>query len=227
MTTASDGDASNSGASNRDAGHSEEATPLSWWVRTIGGWLLFLVVAGMLLALIVVPRVSGAQAYTVLTGSMEPTISPGALVVVRPTPVEELQVGDVVTVQPYSGNPAVVTHRVTGVYYDPSGQPRITTQGDANNTPDDWSLVPEQVRGVLWYSVPQLGRVNLLLSGDTRALGVAVVSGGLLLYAVWMLGSGVRDRARDRRIQRTSAPAGRGGRVAARIGGGDDDDVGP
>ena len=185
----------------------DEVTSPMWWVRTIIGWLLVIVVGFMLLALVVIPRVTGAQAYTVLTGSMEPGLAPGALVVVKPTPADELVAGDVITFQPYSGNPAVVTHRITGIYYDMSGQPRIYTQGDANNVADDWALVPEQIRGKLWYSVPQLGRVNVLLTGETRAVAITVVAGGLIAYAVWMLGSGVRDRSREKKAALTSGGA--------------------
>ena len=177
---------------------SDGTTPL-WWVRTIVSWLLLFACALILLALVVIPRVSGAQAYTVLTGSMEPALAPGALVVVKPVPTSELRAGDVITFQPYSGDPSVVTHRITGIYYDMSGQQRIYTQGDANNVADDWALVPEQVRGKLRYSVPQLGRVNLLLTGDSRVLAITVVAGGLIVYAAWMFGSGLRDRSKKKR----------------------------
>ncbi|MFN3600805.1 MAG: signal peptidase I [Dietzia sp.] len=194
------------GGGHRESGEPEppadERTTIGWWLRTVGGWLLLLVAAAVLLLLIVIPRASGAQAYTVLTGSMEPTISPGALVVVRHTPLDELRAGDVITFQPHSGDPTVVTHRITGIYYDMSGRPLVHTQGDANNTPDDWALVPEQVRGVLWYTVPQLGRVNLLLTGDTRALGITVVAGGLIIYSVAMFGSGLRDRSSRKKAAR-------------------------
>lgn len=182
---------------NMRTGSSDTTTPM-WWVRTIISWLVLFACALILLALVVVPRVSGAQAYTVLTGSMQPALSPGALVVVQPTPAENLAAGDVITFQPYSGDPSVVTHRITGIYYDMSGQLRIYTQGDANNVPDDWALVPEQVRGKLWYSVPQLGRVNVLLSGESRAVAITVVAGGLIVYAAWMFGAGMRDRSRTK-----------------------------
>jgi len=107
-----------------------------------------------------------------------------------------LSAGDVITFQPYSGNPAVVTHRVEGIFYDAQNQMRIHTKGDANNVADDWVLVPEQVRGRLWYSVPQLGRVNSLLSGQSRSVLVTVVGVGLAGYAIWMCGSAFRDRKR-------------------------------
>ena len=176
-----------------------ERTGVWWWIRTITSWLLLLVAVAVLAALVVVPRIAGATPYTVLTGSMEPTLSPGTLIVVKPVPATELRAGDVITFQVESDNPAVNTHRITQVVYDVQGTPRFQTQGDANNVADDWALVPEQIRGKLWYSVPQLGRVNVLLTGETRAVAITVVAGSLIAYAAWMLGSGVRDRSREKK----------------------------
>ncbi len=61
------------------------------------------------------PRLGGATPYTVLTSSMEPEYPPGTLVVVRPVPIEEIGIGDVITYQLESGEPTVVTHRVVGL----------------------------------------------------------------------------------------------------------------
>lgn len=171
-----------------------DATSAWWWMRNIVSWVLLLAVGAVLLAMVVVPRLSGATPYTVLTGSMEPGLPPGTLVVVKPTPATDLSAGDVITFQPYSGNPAVVTHRIDGIFYDAQSQMRIYTKGDANNVADDWVLVPEQVRGRVWYSVPKLGRVNSLLSGQSRSVLVTVVGVALAGYAVWMFGSSFRER---------------------------------
>lgn len=171
-----------------------DATSAWWWMRNIVSWVLLLAVGAVLLAMVVVPRLSGATPYTVLTGSMEPGLPPGTLVVVKPTPATDLSAGDVITFQPYSGNPAVVTHRIDGIFYDAQSQMRIYTKGDANNVADDWVLVPQQVRGRVWYSVPQLGRVNSLLSGQSRSVLVTVVGVALAGYAVWMFGSAFRER---------------------------------
>lgn len=171
-----------------------DATSAWWWMRNIVSWVLLLAVGAVLLAMVVVPRLSGATPYTVLTSSMEPGLPPGTLVVVKPTPATDLSAGDVITFQPYSGNPAVVTHRIDGIFYDAQSQMRIYTKGDANNVADDWVLVPEQVRGRVWYSVPQLGRVNSLLSGQSRSVLVTMVGVALAGYAVWMFGSAFRER---------------------------------
>lgn len=190
-----------------------DATSAWWWMRNIVSWVLLLSVGAVLLAMVVVPRLSGATPYTVLTGSMEPGLPPGTLVVVKPTPATDLSAGDVITFQPYSGNPAVVTHRVDGIFYDAQSQMRIYTKGDANNVADDWVLVPEQVRGRVWYSVPQLGRVNSLLSGQSRSMLVTVVGVALAGYAVWMFGSSLRER-KSRPAGSGDSSSGKGGSEA-------------
>lgn len=181
-----------------------DTTGAWWWIRTIVSWMLLLTSGAALAALVVVPRVFGATPYTVLTGSMEHTLSPGSLIVVKPVPPAELRAGDVITFQIESDNPAVNTHRIRQVAYDAQGRQRIQTQGDANSIPDRDMLVAEQVRGKLWYSVPYLGYVNNAMTGDSRQLLVMVAVGGLGVYAVWMFGSSFFDR---RRVKPDRAPA--------------------
>jgi signal peptidase I len=152
-------------------------------------WLV-VIAAGLVLAVaVVVPRLTGATPYTVLTGSMTPSYPPGTLVVVRPTPVEQIAVGDVVTYQLSSGDPTVVTHRVVSTGTDTvTGQTFLRTQGDANASPDTAPVAPVQVRGTVWYAVPYVGKVTTLLTGHDRQLAVDVVAGLLLVYAAVVLG---------------------------------------
>lgn len=175
-----------------------ERTGVWWWIRTVTSWLLMLIAVAVLAALVVVPRLAGATPYTVLTSSMEPTLSPGTLIVVKPVPATELRAGDVITFQIESDNPAVNTHRITQVAYDAQGTPRFRTQGDANNVADRNLLVPGQIRGKYWYSVPYLGYANNALTGDSRQVLLVVAVGGLSTYALWMFGSGVADVRRRR-----------------------------
>ena len=56
------------------------------WRVTV--WLVLLTAAAALAAAVAVPRLTGATPYTVTTGSMRPGYPPGALVVVKPLPVE-------------------------------------------------------------------------------------------------------------------------------------------
>lgn len=171
--------------------------------RRAGAWAVLTLAGGVLLVMVLVPRLAGASVYTVLTGSMSPGLPPGELVVVRAVDPAAVRVGDVVTYQLESGAPAVVTHRVAGVLVGGAGDRSFRMRGDANAANDLEAVRPEQVRGVLWYHVPLLGWVNSALSGPWRPVAVGTVAGGLLLYAavVWLRALvQVRRRRRARRV---------------------------
>lgn len=149
---------------------------------------------------IVVPALVGGAPLSVLTGSMRPTLPPGTLVVIKPTPAEEIGVGDVITFQIESGQPAVATHRVIARSLDSAtGAVSFTTQGDANNTADPEPVRPEQIRGSVWYAIPYLGWVNQAIDGQTRSWAIPALAGVMFLYAAWTIGTGVRDRVAARR----------------------------
>lgn len=170
------------------------------WVGHLLSWVVVLGVAALVTVAVLVPRIGGATPYTVLTGSMRPTMPPGTMVVVRPTPADQVRVGDVVTYQLRSGEPEVVTHRVIAIGIDGTGHPIFRTQGDANDAPDAAWVRSVQVKGVRWYAVPQLGRVSNLLNGAERQVVLGVAVSGLLAYAAFMFGSDLRDRRRRRDV---------------------------
>ncbi|MFD1716320.1 signal peptidase I [Georgenia deserti] len=180
------------------AGAGPDRTPLTW-AGLVAGWAFIVLAAAVVLAAVVVPRMGGGTPYAVTSSSMEPTLTPGTLVVVRPVPADRIGPGDVITYQLESGRPAVATHRVVSVATDLTGAYRYTTRGDANETEDAEPVRPEQVRGRLWYAVPYLGHVNLLLSGQERAMARTVVAGLLLGYAGFMFIGAVRERRRRAR----------------------------
>lgn len=164
---------------------SQSTGPL-WWILQTASWMLLLTFVALLVAMMGLPRVAGATPYTVLTGSMRPTMPPGSLVVIKPIEAGEVKVGDAITYQIRSGEPEVVTHRVISLAQTLGGETLFTTQGDANPHPDEKPVKAAQIRGVVWYSIPFAGYLNSLLTGEQRiwAVGSAVVL--LLGYAAFM-----------------------------------------
>jgi len=184
-------------------------------VRAVGLGLssgLLLIVAGLAVVLIVVPKATGSTPLTVLTQSMEPTLPPGTLLVVRPTPVEDIRIGDVVTYQITSGQPAVISHRVVSVASSSDGSRTFTLKGDNNALADPAPVTAAQVRGVVWYSLPDIGLVNQLVNGS-RSWLVPTIAGVLLAYGAVMVTLGVVSAARRRR-------AAAGGGAGAGVGAG-------
>ncbi len=170
---------------------------------------LLLGVLALVAAVVVVVEAVDGAALTVLTGSMEPTYSPGDLVIVRGVAdaAHEVQVGDAVTFQPVSDDPALITHRVAKKYFSSEGT-SFVTRGDANGADDD-PIVPAQIKGVVMYSVPWVGHVSLWL-GEQRGLAVTVVAVALLGYAAVMIlrpNRSGKPSDEERRAKREEVPA--------------------
>ncbi len=158
------------------------------WLRvvaTVLTWIVIVVSAVAITALVVVPRIAGASPYTILTGSMIPDMPPGTIVVVKPLPFDQIRQGDVITYQIESGKPMVVTHRVVGTEIV-DGETRLVTQGDANEVPDVASVREEQVKGVVWYHVPMVGYATSLIDDVSKGIAVRILGGLLLAYAVYL-----------------------------------------
>lgn len=134
--------------------------------------VLVVALAGLALAVSVVPRLIGGVPLTVLTGSMEPALRPGDIVVV--VPQEVYRVGDVVTFQPEAGDPTLITHRIIAVTNSGYGA-TFTTQGDANGAPDD-PIVPAQIMGRVAYRVPFVGHAVTFVQNDPVLIGGAVAA---------------------------------------------------
>lgn len=166
------------------------------WLRAVGTvfiWVVIVLSLTAITALVLVPRLAGATPYTILTGSMEPDMPPGTIVIVKPLPFEQIRQGDVVTYQLESGKPMVVTHRVVGIDVV-DGETRLVTQGDANDAPDALSVREVQVKGVVWYHVPMIGYATSLVDDVSKGIAVRVIGAALLAYAAFLALSALAKR---------------------------------
>jgi signal peptidase len=167
--------------------------------------VLLIVVAAMAVLVVVLPAVVHGSALTVLTNSMAPKLPPGTLIVIRPTPIDDIHVGQVLTYQIHSGSPAVISHRV--IERDIStrdGSTTFITKGD-NNALADPPVQEVQVKGTLWYSIPYLGFVNNAVNGDGRSLVVPILAGLLFAYAVYAVISTATSRRRKAATRKIAA----------------------
>jgi len=104
---------------------------------------------------------------TVLSGSMEPAIKTGSLVVIKPK--EEYRIGEVITFQFKGKNP--ITHRIVDIEIV-DGKPQYITKGDANKSPDARKVKKEEVIGRVLFSIPYLG---YLVEGVKKPVGFLIV----------------------------------------------------
>ncbi len=142
------------------------------FIRGILVCLLALVLAvdmGLLVSRFVLHQepahVLGFYPMIVTTGSMEPTLPAGSMVIAHRE--ADYAVGDIIT---FRQEGAVVTHRIiekTAAAY--------RTRGDANNTPDDAAVPPADVLGRVVLCLPGAGELLMLLQ---KPLGILLLAAG-------------------------------------------------
>lgn len=98
----------------------------------------------------------------ILTGSMEPGIMPGDVVIVRKVGYEDVAVGDIIMYN--NGEGTFITHRIIEKT-DESGETLLVTKGDNNSGPDPGFVNASQLKGRVIYVVPDAGYATLLLRG--------------------------------------------------------------
>ncbi len=112
----------------------------------------------------------GYRLYSVLTGSMEPTLPVSSLLFVKDQPT--YSVGDIVTFE-QPGERRLVTHRIVEV--EPTEhEPVYRTKGDANPVMDSWLLTQADIKGKMLRHVPQLGKAVTFLNSPL-GIGLLVV----------------------------------------------------
>lgn len=146
-------------------------------------WMVAVACFGLLGFIGVGPHTGLYTTMTVLSGSMQPGIPVGAVVIGRPQPARDLRVGQVITYPIPVDDHRVVTHRVVRIL---SGgeHPVFQTKGDANDAPDPWvatatGATVSTVRGV----VPGLGYGIHWLRNRTLHMASVIVLP--LIVGVW------------------------------------------
>ena len=181
------------------SGHRKAEAPASplGFIGTGVSYIALCLAALAALALVVIPMATGSQTYSVLTSSMAPKYAPGTFLVVKPVPFDELNVGDIITYQIESGAPAVITHRITSVSAEQSGEIVFTTKGDNNSVEDAQPVREIQVKGELLYAVPFVGFVANGLGNSDRGAMAQWGAVALMGYGAVLLVRGTLAKKRN------------------------------
>lgn len=165
-------------------------------VRRVAGVVVTTLLVALLLgiaALFWLVRQEGWLIQTVATGSMEPTIPTGSVIVSRPVDPGDVRLGDVLVFRSPSGalvsggddgvfqatEAMLITHRVVGV--EPDGdEVAFRTRGDGIAEADPWLVTPDLVRARYVAHVPAIGSV-LAEPGFRRGAYLAMAAAGLVV----------------------------------------------
>lgn len=147
-------------------------------------WIGLFVLVGVLVPFVIyaVPGMIGGEAsYVVLSGSMEPSISTGDVVIVDAADPASIEEGDVITYTRSEGE-TPTTHRVVDILEENGGL-AFQTQGDANDQPDASAVQASQVHGSVMLTIPYIGYVISFVNTPLGLVALIVVPVLLLVVS--------------------------------------------
>lgn len=163
--------------------------------RIVTGLLLIATAVASLTAMVTVMTQHLGFA-PVLSPSMEPTFHPGDLVITKPEPVSAIKIGQVVALPVPSAPSQRYVHRIISVTMK-DGRPLVRTKGDANPTPEPFTLrINSPTVPLVVAKVPYLGRLSVLLQHSVLRLTVTAITLAAILLSAWRLLVGSRTGAR-------------------------------
>ncbi len=139
---------------------------------------IFVIFTALVVVFVCFNTFAGARGYAVVTDSMAPTLKRGDVVFVKPAEFDELNVGDIVTVQFPDGS-GYFTHEIVSIDYIAGA---IRTKGEANESEDPQPSMGELVVGKVWYSVPLLGYISIFVNQVNQVTLSIILS--IILIAV-------------------------------------------
>ena len=151
------------------------------WMVMINTVLIVFILTGLLIAISLIPFKDNYRILVVMSGSMEPTIYTGSLVIVKP--VNEYKVNDIITFKTPGSQRKndFTTHRIHDIESSDSGIIYIT-KGDANEEPDFERIAENRIIGKQFYSIALLGYVIGYVKTLPGLLIIIIVPAVIIIY---------------------------------------------
>jgi len=144
---------------------------------------IFIVAIALLLIVSTFPITGNIKLMTVQSGSMEPAIKVGSIVMIKPA--VDYKVGDIISFGSFGKTKSPVSHRIFEIK-EQNGQPIFITKGDANNAPDEKGIGKKDILGKVLFSIPYLGYA---VDFAKKPLGFALI---IIVPAVVIIGDEIK-----------------------------------
>lgn len=136
---------------------------------------------GVIVAAATVPTLFGYTSLTVLSGSMQPALGVGDVIVEKRVAPLTVRVGDIVTFRDPADATRLYSHRVVSMRAVGENV-SFVTRGDANTGVERWTIPESGTVGRVAYRVPYLGYVANRAGSRFGRLGLIVLPVILLAF---------------------------------------------
>jgi signal peptidase len=179
---------------------------------SVAGALFAGLAVGSLIVALIATQVLGYKALAIQSGSMQPALSRGDLIIMRPINIADAHQGQIAVVEQGRTVHVNVAHRIVNIT---DGSVTVTdgrtgksvsrpmrtlqTKGDANSSADPDVIDAAHFKGVVWFSIRNAGFV--ISAGHLRSIFVALM---LLSGLCWTVVE-VRNVTRRRKLASDSS----------------------
>lgn len=144
-----------------------------------------------------VPDIMGIKPFIVLTGSMEPNIKSGDLVLVKEVDIEQLKEGDIIAFR-HMEEDVVLIHRIVG--RETEEEIILRTKGDNNQTEDKLNVNCENIEGIYIMRFEKIGKIAMFMrSHEGVVISILAI---ISIFFLWQLRKSLkREQIANRRLK--------------------------
>ena len=157
-------------------------------MKKIGKYAYYIFLGAMILVALVVvvsafPIQGNIQIKVVESGSMEPAIKTGSVVLIKPA--SSYKIGDIITFEgnfkDAKGKKVPTTHRIVEMRVD-KGNPIYITKGDVNEERDSKEVLQNQVVGRVYLMIPYLGYAIKTAKESYGFLALIIITASIIMW---------------------------------------------
>lgn len=124
------------------------------------------------------PSIFGIKTFVVVSGSMEPELSIGDIVIVKEYGQNQLMEKDIIS---YREGQKIITHRIYSIMLV-NGDIMYQTKGDNNNSFDSQLVKYDDIEGKAIFIIPKVGNILIFLQNKNIIMFI------IIIYYILMLG---------------------------------------
>lgn len=136
----------------------------------------------------------GYKAFVISSGSMEPTLNTGDIVITKQIKQDQIQKQDIIT---FVKDEYTITHRIVDIVEE-NGNTYYQTKGDNNNTSDADLVKYEEIEGVYVFKINSIGNIVVYAQNTTAVLIIIIC----VIYIMYRISSRKDDRKLARHEKR-------------------------
>jgi len=116
------------------------------------------------------PDIFGIKTFSIISGSMRPTININDIIIVKQCEERDLKKGDIIS---FKVDDEIITHRIV-LIENIDGKTVYSTKGDDNNVIDTKNVEYNQIEGKYIGKIPRVGKILKFLKNKV-VFGVIII----------------------------------------------------